>query len=69
MDKKSTYVTVRIDEQMEKAIEDRMEYLKRLWGVPHVTKSDAIRHAIMKTNYTRKKSNRKICETDPTPDD
>lgn len=69
MDKKSTYVTVRIDEQMEKVIEDRMEYLQRLWGVSHVTKSDAIRHAIMKTNYTRKKSNRKICETEPTPED
>ena len=58
MDDKAKYLTVRLDDEMEKALKQRMDYLQQLWGVRHVTKSDAVRHALLKSNYSRKKSDR-----------
>lgn len=58
MSDKSKYLTVRLDDEMEKALKQRMNYLQQLWGVRHVTKSDAVRHALLKSNYSRKKSDR-----------
>lgn len=58
MGDKSKYLTVRLDDEMEKALEQRMDYLQQLWGVRRVTKSDAVRHALLKSNYSRKKSDR-----------
>lgn len=55
--KKYEYVTVRIDEETKAALDKRIEYLQETWGVHKVTKSDAIRHAIMKTGYSRSKKN------------
>ena len=58
MSDKSKYLTVRLDDEMEKALKQRMDYLQQLWGVRRVTKSDAVRHALLKSNYSRKKSDR-----------
>ena len=58
MDDKAKYLTVRLDDEMEEALEQRMDYLQQLWGVRRVTQSDAVRHALLKSNYSRKKSAR-----------
>ena len=58
MSDKSKYLTVRLDDEMEKALKQRMDYLQQLWGVRRVTKSDAVRHALLKSNSSRKKSDR-----------
>lgn len=53
--KKYKYITVRVDDEIERLLDERIEYLKKSWGVDRVTKSDAIRHAITRTGYSRKK--------------
>lgn len=55
--KKYRYITVRVDDEIEQLLEERMEYLKKSWKVARVTKSDAIRHALTRTGYSRKKKN------------
>ena len=53
-----TCVTVYLNAEEMKALEDRMAYLQEKHGYRKVTKSDAVRHAIMQTSYKRDKKSK-----------
>ena len=57
MASKYKYITVRIDDEVEEMLNERIKYLQKIMGPVRVTKSDAVRHALMKSGYTRKKGN------------
>lgn len=46
-------VSVIVNEEEQQAIEERREYLRQKTGLTRISKADAIRHAIMQTNYKR----------------
>jgi len=48
-------VTVDLNEEELKALQERMDYLQEKRKSKRISKSDAIRHAIMQTGYKRKK--------------
>ena len=54
-----TCVTTYLNAEEMKALEERMSYLQEKQGYGKVTKSDAIRHAIMQTSYKRDKKEKK----------
>lgn len=49
--KDNVCVTVILNKDELKLLEDRIEYLKAKSGATRVSKSEAIRHAISQTNY------------------
>ena len=48
-------VTVYLNAEEQKALQERMDYLQEKQGYGKITKTDAIRHAIMQTGYKRTK--------------
>lgn len=48
-------VTVDLNDEELKALQERMDYLQEKRKTKRISKSDAIRHAIMQTSYKRKK--------------
>jgi hypothetical protein len=46
-------VTVYLDQEELAALEDRMNYLQQKQGYGKVTKTDAVKHAIMQKTYRK----------------
>jgi len=57
-EKKRKTLTVEIDDEIEAALEERMEYLRTKQRYRRVTKSDAVRHALLSTGYKRPGKNK-----------
>ena len=51
-------VTVYLDEEEQKALQERIDYLQERKGYGKVTKTDALRHAIMQTGYKRNRKSK-----------
>lgn len=57
--KDSICVTVTLNAEEYKLLQDRIEYLKEKRGTDRISKSEAIRHAISQTNYKRDRKGKK----------
>ena len=53
MEGKRKVLTVEIDDEIEAALQERMEYLRQKQRYRKVTRSDAVRHALLSTGYKR----------------
>lgn len=53
-------LTILLTDEEQQAIEERREYLRQKTGLTRISKGEAVRHAIMQTNY--KRSNKKKSE-------
>lgn len=51
--KKRKILTIEIDDEVEAALQERMDYLSQKQRYRRITKSDAVRHALLNTAYKR----------------
>ena len=55
-------VTVKLNDQEEALLQERIDYLQQQRRGSRVTKSEAIRHAITQTNYKKRTADKKESE-------